>query len=46
MFFKIGKYQAWIERTRHMDWKPHIERHNGAAMLWFLNLHVICDKAG
>ncbi|HJV74073.1 MAG TPA: hypothetical protein VJ654_07630 [Noviherbaspirillum sp.] len=45
MFFKVGKYQAWIEKTNHMEWMPHVERHNDSLMVWFLGFHMVYDKA-
>ena len=45
MTIKFGKYQAWIERTKHLDVIPHVERHNGATLVWFLGTHVIVERA-
>lgn len=45
MTIKLGRFQAWIERTKHLDLIPHVERHNGAILLWFLSAHVIIEKA-
>jgi len=45
MPIKVGNYQAWIERTKRMEWTPHIETKHGSTFFWFLNIHAIWDKA-
>lgn len=43
MLIKVGRFQVWVERTRFMSWRPHIEKCNDSTLFWFLNLHLIWD---
>jgi len=43
VFVKISKFQAWFERTKRIEWKPHLEKQCGSVMIWFLNLHLVID---
>jgi hypothetical protein len=45
MFFKLGRQQAWIERTKNTEWKPVVESEGGSLEVWFLRFHVILDRA-
>lgn len=47
LFVKLGKTQAWLERTKHTEWKPVVEfsRERKELELWFLRFYAVFDRA-